>query len=118
MFCGDKCLQEARNSYHCWECKQGTSIFKCIGIAHLALRLTIETSQANSNNDQIYNLLTHINDLNSLELYHYSLVYIFYIFSLYIVEKCNIFLILIIWGRLIVILFMILIIYFNIMTLK
>ncbi|XP_060860952.1 SET and MYND domain-containing protein 4-like isoform X1 [Metopolophium dirhodum] len=73
LFCGDKCLQEAMNSYHRWECKQGTSIFKCIGIAHLALRLTIETSQANSNNDQIYNLLTHINDLKSLELYQYSL---------------------------------------------
>jgi len=74
LFCGDKCFQEARNSYHRWECKQGTSIFKCIGIAHLALRLTLETSQANSNNDQIYNLLTHIDDLKSLELYQYSLV--------------------------------------------
>ncbi|KAL4132470.1 hypothetical protein QTP88_009613 [Uroleucon formosanum] len=73
LFCGDKCLQEARNSYHRWECKQGTSIFKCIGIAHLALRLTLETSKANSNNDQIYNLLTHIDDLKSLELFQYSL---------------------------------------------
>lgn len=79
MFCDNKCLQEAKNSYHRWECKQGTSIFKCIGIAHLALRLTLETSQGNRNNDQIYNLLTHIDDFKSLELYQYSLViFIFY----------------------------------------
>lgn len=74
LFCGKKCLQEANNSYHYWECKQGTSIFKCIGIAHLALRLLLETSRANSNNDQIYDLLTHIDDFKSLELYQYSLV--------------------------------------------
>ncbi|CAH1725534.1 SET and MYND domain-containing protein 4-like [Aphis gossypii] len=73
LFCDNKCLQEAKNSYHRWECKQGTSIFKCIGIAHLALRLTLETSQGNRNNDQIYNLLTHIDDFKSLELYQYSL---------------------------------------------
>jgi len=84
LFCDNKCLQEAKNSYHHWECKQGTSIFKCIGIAHLALRLTLETSLGNRNNEQIYNLLTHIDDFKSVELYQYSLViFLFYKILIY-----------------------------------
>jgi len=79
LFCGDNCLQEARKSYHRWECKEGTSIFKCIGIAHLALRLVFKTFDRNSNVNHVDNLLTHIDDLKSLELYQYSLViYLFY----------------------------------------
>lgn len=74
MFCGEKCRQESWDSHHRWECKQGISIFKCIGIAHLALRLALETLHSNKKNDQIYNLLTHIDDFKSLELYQYSLV--------------------------------------------
>ncbi|XP_015377732.1 PREDICTED: SET and MYND domain-containing protein 4-like, partial [Diuraphis noxia] len=89
LFCGDKCLQEAKNSYHRWECKQGTSIFKCIGIAHLALRLTLETSRANRNYNHVYYLLTHIDDLKPLELYQYSLTAT--LLLLYLKKKTNFF---------------------------
>jgi len=79
LFCCEKCRRESWNSFHCWECKEGTSIFKCIGIAHLALRLTLETLHLDNKNYPIYNLLTHIEDFKSLELYQYSLViYLYY----------------------------------------
>lgn len=74
LFCSEKCRQESWNLYHCWECKWGTSILKRIGIAHLALRLTLETSNSNNENDQIYNLLTHIDDIKLKEMYQYCLV--------------------------------------------
>jgi len=74
LFCGKKCRQESWDLYHRWECKQGTSVFKCIGIAHLALRLTLETLRPGSKNDDVHNLLTHMNDLKCLEIYQYSLV--------------------------------------------
>ncbi|XP_050422098.1 SET and MYND domain-containing protein 4-like [Adelges cooleyi] len=72
LYCSIECREKSWELYHCWECKQGASIFKCIGIAHLALRLTLETCQ-NTNNEAVNNLLTHINDFNSLELYQYCL---------------------------------------------
>lgn len=79
MFCNEKCRQESWDSFHKWECKQGISILKCIGIAHLALRLTFNTLHPDSkNNDQVYDLLTHIDDLDSTQLLHYSLVIEYY----------------------------------------
>lgn len=90
MFCGENCLQESWNLYHCWECKQGTSIFKCIGIAHLALRLTFETLRPDSNNDKIHSLITHINDLKLEELFQYTLViFTDYINKMYIAYICS-----------------------------
>ncbi|VVC39982.1 Tetratricopeptide repeat,Zinc finger, MYND-type,Tetratricopeptide-like helical domain,SET domain [Cinara cedri] len=74
LFCSEKCRQESWDSFHCWECKQGPSILKCIGIAHLALRLSFKTLNPSSKNtDQIYNLLTHIDDLDPIQLLQYSL---------------------------------------------
>lgn len=74
LFCNEKCRQESWDSYHRWECKCGTSVFKCIGIAHLALRLMLETLCSDGKNDEIYKLLTHINDFKSIELLQYCLV--------------------------------------------
>ncbi|XP_050540761.1 SET and MYND domain-containing protein 4-like isoform X2 [Daktulosphaira vitifoliae] len=89
LYCSKMCQKKSWESYHCWECKQGTSIFKCIGIAHLALRLTLKTLFFNSENEKIVNLLTHINKFNTLELYQYCLTAT--LLLLYLKKKTNFF---------------------------
>lgn len=80
FFCSDTCRISAWSTYHQWECK-GLEVCHSIGIAHLGLRVAL-LADSSDKYKQVFDLLTHMDDMEAEDLYQYTVV------SFYISESC------------------------------
>lgn len=72
FFCSDTCRISAWSTYHQWECK-GLEVCHSIGIAHLGLRVAL-LADSSDKYKQVFDLLTHIDDMEAEDLYQYTVV--------------------------------------------
>lgn len=72
LFCNEQCRDDAWSRYHKWEC-DGLEVCHSIGIAHLGLRVALMVD-ASEQYKQVYELVTHIDDMKAEDIYQYALV--------------------------------------------
>lgn len=74
LYCSETCRLESWQKYHLWECG-GLILFHNVGIAHLGLRVALVSSSVSESErfHQVYNLVTHTEDMMPDDLYQYAL---------------------------------------------
>ncbi|GLH10314.1 SET and MYND domain-containing protein 4 [Gryllus bimaculatus] len=90
LYCSELCRKDSWNEYHKWECYGGLDVIHNVGVAHLGLRVVLragsiselktlkkklEKGDADKNERYVavYNLVTHLADMNSYDRAAYAL---------------------------------------------
>lgn len=72
-FCNEECRDAAWKSFHSWECG-GLEVCFSVGIVHLSLRVALLGLLKENTEDylEVKNLVSHLNDLQSSDLFSYT----------------------------------------------